>query len=62
MRGSDGTALSDRDPLAGRSRGFCVLKNSEKRPHQVEGFAGLQGTPVGQTIENVQRKNTQEDD
>jgi len=41
-------------PLTGQGRGFCVLKNSEKRPLQLLGFAGLQGTPVDQTIENVQ--------
>ena len=62
MPGFDGTWPSGQGVLAGQGRGFCILKNSEKRPHQLEGFASLQGMPVGQTIENVQRKNTQEDD
>lgn len=58
MLGFDGTWPSGQGSLAGQGCGICVLKNSEKRPHQLEGIANLQGTPSGQIIENVQKNQT----
>jgi hypothetical protein len=44
--------FNGKGPLTGKGCGFCILKNSEKNTHQVQGFAGLQDVPVGQKIEN----------
>ncbi len=54
MPGFDGTGPSGQGPMSGQGRGFCVLRSSEKSPHQLQGFAGLRGVPVRQTSDNVE--------
>jgi len=59
MPGFDGTGPSGQGPMTGRSRGFCALRISEENPGKVKGFAGLQGVPVSDKVENfenVERK------
>lgn len=46
MPGFDGTGPQGRGPLAGRGRGYCILRQANGRPGQVNGLAGIQGTPV----------------
>jgi hypothetical protein len=60
MPGFNGKGPSGKGPLTGKGRGFCILKSSEKNPHQVQGFAGLQGVPVDQNIENNSEDNGKE--
>ena len=55
MPGFDGTGPSGRGPMSGQGRGFCVLRSSEKSPHQLQGFAGLQSFPVDQIDENFEK-------
>ncbi len=52
MPGFDGTGPSGRGPMSGQGRGFCVLRSSEKSPHQLQGFAGLRGVPVDRKVKN----------
>ena len=47
MPGFDGTGPSGNGPMTGQGRGFCVLKPSEDKPQQIQGFAGFEGKPVG---------------
>lgn len=54
MPGLDGTGPSDRGPLTGKGRGFCILKCTEESPKQLRGFAGLQGVPVGQAVGHIE--------
>ena len=51
MPGFDGTGPLGKGPMTGRGLGFCVLASSEKNPDQVEGFAGIDGKPVGKVNE-----------
>jgi hypothetical protein len=44
----DGTGPQGRGPMTGKGMGFCVLKESKDKPGQVEGFVGIQSTPVSQ--------------
>ena len=60
MPGFNGKGPSGQGPLTGKGRGFCILKSSEKNPHQVQGFAGLQGVPVDQKKENNSEDNRKE--
>ena len=60
MPGFNGKGPSGQGPLTGKGRGFCILKSSEKNPHQVQGFAGLHGVPVDQKIENNSEDNGKE--
>jgi hypothetical protein len=46
MPGFDGTGPQGRGPLTGRARGYCVLRESKDEPIHMQGFAGVQGTPV----------------
>jgi hypothetical protein len=46
MPGFDGTGPLGRGPLTGRARGYCVLRESNDESNHVQGFAGVQGTPV----------------
>jgi hypothetical protein len=46
MPGFDGTGPSGQGPMTGRGLGFCVLKESESNPGQMEGFSGVNGKPV----------------
>jgi hypothetical protein len=50
----DGTGPLGQGPMTGQGRGFCILKFSEKNSGQLQGFAGLQGVPVGQIDENFE--------
>ena len=54
MPGFDGTGPSGQGPMTGRSRGFCALRISEGNPVKVKGFAGLQGMPVSDKVENFE--------
>jgi hypothetical protein len=54
MPGFDGTGPLGRGPMTGLGRGFCVLASSAENPDRVKGFAGFQGVPVGQVVENVE--------
>lgn len=47
MPGFDGTGPLGQGPMTGRGLGFCVLTTSKESPGQVEGFAGINGKPVG---------------
>jgi hypothetical protein len=56
MPGFDGTGPLGQGPMTGRGQGFCVFRSSKENPGQVEGLAGLQGTPFSQeanSFENV---------
>jgi len=50
----DGTGPSGQDPMTGRGQGFCVLTSSKEKPGQLEGLAGLQGTPISQKVNNFE--------
>jgi hypothetical protein len=52
MPGFDGTGPSGQGPMTGRGRGFCVLRVCAENPKEIKGFAGLQGMPVNQDVEN----------
>jgi hypothetical protein len=52
MPGFDGTRPSDRVPISGKGRGFCVLKSPETNKNRLSGFAGLQGVTVDKIDEN----------
>ncbi|MBN2270494.1 MAG: DUF5320 domain-containing protein [Sedimentisphaerales bacterium] len=54
MPGFDGTGPLGQGPITGRGQGFCVLTSSVENPARVKGFAGLQGVPVGQELENLE--------
>jgi len=47
MPGFDGTGPFGKGPMTGLGRGFCILKTSHEKPELVEGFAGINGRPVG---------------
>ena len=47
MPGFDGTGPFGKGPMTGLGRGFCILKTSQGKPELVEGFAGVNGRPVG---------------
>jgi hypothetical protein len=46
MPGFDGTGPRGKGPMTGRARGYCVLRESENESSHIQGFAGVQGTPV----------------
>jgi hypothetical protein len=46
MPGFDGTGPQGRGPMTGRVRGYCVLGESKDPSNHIQGFAGVQGTPV----------------
>lgn len=48
MPGFDGTGPQGRGPMTGKGIGFCILKESKDKPNQIEGFVGIQGSPVNQ--------------
>jgi hypothetical protein len=52
MPGFDGTGPMGQGPLSGRGGGFCVLKRSKENPYQIQGLAGINGTPVRQVKTN----------
>jgi len=51
MPGFDGTGPLGQGPMTGRGRGFCVLTTSEENPNEVQGFAGIDGKPIGKMNE-----------
>ena len=55
MPGFDGTGPLGQGPMTGRGQGFCVLRSSENSPGQLQGFAGLQGVPVSQRVNNFEK-------
>lgn len=46
MPGFDGTGPQGKGPMTGRARGYCVLHESNDQSNHMQGFAGVQGTPV----------------
>jgi len=46
MPGFDGTGPQGNGPMTGRARGYCVLRESNGKSSEIQGFAGVQGTPV----------------
>ena len=54
MPGFDGTGPLGQGPMTGRGQGFCVLTSCKENPGQVEGLAGLQGTPFRQKVNNFE--------
>jgi hypothetical protein len=59
MPGFDGTGPSGQGPMTGQSRGFCALRTSKGNPSVVEGFAGLQGVPVSDKVDNFENVERQ---
>ena len=53
MPGFDGTGPKGRGPMTGRGMGFCVLRESKDKPGQMNGFAGIQGMPIGIPHDNL---------
>ena len=49
MPNFDGTGPSGKGPLTGRGLGYCVLRESGRTPDRIEGWAGIDGIPVGDT-------------
>ena len=60
MPGFDGTGPSGRGPMSGQGRGFCVLKSSEAKSSQLQGFAGQQGIPVCHIDESFEKNSKKE--
>jgi len=52
MPGFNGTGPQGKGPMTGRGLGFCVLQESKDKPGQVEGLAGIQGTPINNVSDN----------
>jgi hypothetical protein len=48
--------------MSGQGRGFCVLKRSEAKPSQLQGFAGLQGVPIDHIGESLGKNSKKEVD
>ncbi len=46
MPGFDGTGPHGRGPMTGGARGYCILRKVNGDSGRVQGFAGVQGTPV----------------
>jgi hypothetical protein len=42
--------------MTGRGLGFCVLKESKDDPDQIEGLAGIQGTPIGHMNDDLRER------
>jgi len=51
MPGFDGKGPSGQGPMTGRGLGFCVLTSSEENPNEIQGFAGIDGKPIGKMNE-----------
>jgi len=54
MPGFDGTGPLSKGPMTGRGQGFCVLTKSKENPGQLEGLAGLHGSPISQKINSFE--------
>ncbi len=46
MGGGDGMGPKGDGPMTGRGQGICILKIDNDKPSIVEGFTGINGTPV----------------
>jgi len=56
MPGFDGKGPQGKGPMTGQRMGFCVLKESKDNPGQIEGLAGIQGTPISKNDDLIERK------
>jgi hypothetical protein len=56
MPGFDGTGPQGKGPMTGRGIGFCVLKESKDDLGQIEGLAGIQGTPIGNMKDDLRER------
>ena len=54
MPGLDGTGPLGQGPMTGRGQGFCALTTSKETPGQLEGLAGLHGSPISQKINSFE--------
>ena len=54
MPGLDGTGPLGQGAMTGRCCGFCALTVPKDNPGEVKGFAGLQGVPVSDKVENFE--------
>jgi Family of unknown function (DUF5320) len=52
MPSFDGTGPQGKGPMTGKGLGYCVLRESSKESGQMEGWAGIDGVPVGDTSTN----------
>lgn len=52
MPSFDGTGPQGKGPMTGRGLGYCVLRESEEPSGRMEGCAGIDGVPVGDTSTN----------
>ena len=52
MPSFDGMGPQGKGPMTGKGLGYCMLRESGKRPGRVEGWAGIDGVPVGNTSTN----------
>jgi hypothetical protein len=46
MPGFDGTGPQGHGPMTGRARGYCILRTANDESNRMQGFAGVQGTPI----------------
>ena len=58
MPGFDGTGPQGKGPMTGGGMGFCVLKESMEKHDQIEGLAGIQGTPIRMGITERRKVTT----
>ncbi len=52
MPSYDGTGPQGKGPMTGKGLGYCVLRESGKESDRMEGWAGIDGVPVGDTSIN----------
>lgn len=52
MPSFDGTGPQGKGPMTGRGLGYCVLRESEETSGRMEGWAGIDGVPVGNASTN----------
>jgi len=49
MPNFDGTGPQGKGPMTGRGLGYCVLRESAEQAGRLDGLAGIEGIPVGET-------------
>ncbi len=52
MPSFDGTGPQGKGPMTGKGLGYCVLRESGEKSGRMEGWAGIDGIPVGDTSTN----------
>lgn len=52
MPSFDGTGPQGKGPMTGKGLGYCVLRESGEKSGRMEGWAGIDGVPVGDTSTN----------